>query len=210
MRIPSLTRTVGRRIPGQRALQTRQQLVGAVIELLAENPYRSVTVMQVARAAGTSPATFYEYFESVDEVVLDVVGPLADKTAEQLADFADGSWASEGVYGATRFVEAVRHAWSDHRVVMRILMAVAAENDPRFVQAYRLVTDPVVRALRSAAEPNMPSPDMCAAMAHSLVTMLASAAAHKGADSIDSYEKWARREGLSHIVYTSVTTVIAY
>ncbi|RLU82088.1 TetR family transcriptional regulator [Streptomyces griseocarneus] len=204
--MPALTRTAGRRILGQRALQTRQQLVDATIESLATNSYRNVTVMRIARAAGTSPATFYEYFESVDEVVLDAVEPLADKTAEQLADFVDGSWSSEGLFGASRFVDAVLHAWSDHRVVMRILTAGAAEDDPRFVLAYRVVTQSVFRALMSAAEPGMPP----AELAHNLVTALAAAAGHKGAASIDSYEKWARREALAHIVYASVTSTATY
>ncbi|WP_424892326.1 TetR/AcrR family transcriptional regulator [Streptomyces sp. XH2] len=206
MPTPALTRTAGHRVPGQRARQTRQRLVSVAIELLAENPYRSITVVQIARAAGISPAAFYQYFESIDDVVLDAVEAVADKTAEGLADFADGSWSSEGPFGASRLVDAVLDVWSDHQVVMRVLTAAAAENDPRFVEAYRLVTQPVLRALMSAAEPSVPSPDARAALTHGLVTMLAAAAGHQGAASIDSREKWARREGLAHIVYASVTT----
>ena len=57
------------RVPGRRGLATRQRLLDHVAEMLATSSYRDVRVVDVARKAGTSPATFYQYFADVEEAI---------------------------------------------------------------------------------------------------------------------------------------------
>src|SRR5947209_9300350 len=47
---------------GRRAQQTRRRLLDATQELLESRSIRDVRVVDIARAVGTSPATFYQYF----------------------------------------------------------------------------------------------------------------------------------------------------
>ncbi|MFM7069395.1 MAG: TetR/AcrR family transcriptional regulator, partial [Actinomycetes bacterium] len=49
------------RVPGRRGLATRQRLLDHTAALLATTSYRDLTVVDIAREAGTSPATFYQY-----------------------------------------------------------------------------------------------------------------------------------------------------
>ncbi len=51
------------RVLGQRALHTRQRLLDATVELLTHRSVRDISVVEIARKASTSPATFYQYFK---------------------------------------------------------------------------------------------------------------------------------------------------
>src|SRR5918993_854314 len=58
------------RVPGRRGRATRRRLLDQTAAMLRERSYRDVTVIEIARAAGTSPATFYQYFADVEAAVL--------------------------------------------------------------------------------------------------------------------------------------------
>ena len=64
-------RTVDGRVAGRRGQATRQKLLDCLSEMLSSSPYRDVKVIDVARKAGTSPATFYQYFPDVEGAVLE-------------------------------------------------------------------------------------------------------------------------------------------
>jgi AcrR family transcriptional regulator len=64
---------------GPRALRTRQKLLEATAKLLAQRSVRDVSVVDIARAAGTSPATFYQYFAGVIEATLWLAERAADE-----------------------------------------------------------------------------------------------------------------------------------
>src|SRR5271163_2902461 len=71
---PDVAATDGR-VPGQRGMATRRRLLLATVELLSSTPWRSVKVIDIARSAGTAPATFYQYFENVEQSI----GVLAEE-----------------------------------------------------------------------------------------------------------------------------------
>ena len=64
-----LIATTDGRVPGRRGLATRQRLLECTAELLVATPWRSIKVIDIARQAGTSPATFYQYFENVEAAI---------------------------------------------------------------------------------------------------------------------------------------------
>ncbi|MEU0021987.1 TetR/AcrR family transcriptional regulator [Streptomyces sp. NPDC048664] len=199
-----VTRTPDRRVPSQRGLQTRQKLMDATIELLATKSYRDIKVLDIAQAVGTSPATFYQYFPDIEGVVLEASRLLVKETNAALNSFEDGSWSSDGLSGATRLVDAVLDGWSDYLPLMRVLTAVAAERDPRFVKAYFAATRPIVRAL-TAATPNAEGKELV----HALVSSLTGAAGHENAGSLQGLSKRQRRRGLARLVHAAVTTADA-
>ncbi|WP_331729201.1 TetR/AcrR family transcriptional regulator (plasmid) [Streptomyces avidinii] len=207
MPTPVVTRSGDRRTPSQRGLQTRQKLMNATLELLAKRSYRDVKVANIAQAARTSPATFYQYFADVEDVVLEASQLLATQTKAALDAFEDGTWSSDGLPGATRLVDAVLDGWSGHLPVMRVLTAVAAEREPRFVEAYFAATAPVVQALTAATLPTTPD-DVRKELAHSLVSGLTAAAGHETAGSVQGLTKHQRRRGLARVVHAAVTTAV--
>ena len=54
------------RVPGRRGRATRQRLLERTREMLETTGYRDLKVIDIAREAGTSPATFYQYFADVE------------------------------------------------------------------------------------------------------------------------------------------------
>ncbi len=50
----------------------RDLILSAARKLFAEKDFRSVTVREIAKAVGVSPGTIYRYYESLDDLFLDV------------------------------------------------------------------------------------------------------------------------------------------
>ena len=65
------------RVPGRRGRATRQKLLACTAEMLRTTSYRSVKVIDIAREAGTSPATFYQYFADVEAAILVLAQEMA-------------------------------------------------------------------------------------------------------------------------------------
>ncbi len=204
-----VTRSADRRTPRQRGRETRQKLMTATIGQLAGGSYRNVTVKNIASAVNTSPATLYQYFAGVEEIVLEAAVDVARETKDALADF-DGSWSYDGLNGAARLVDAVLDVWTTHHSIVRVLTAVAAEQDPRFITAYAAITRPVTRALTYAvkqhATPGAASPADRRAMVHNLTAALTAAAAQEGAGTIGGLNQEQRRAGLVLVVHATVTS----
>jgi AcrR family transcriptional regulator len=129
---------------GPRALQTRRRLLDACNGLLAERSVREISVVEIARKAGTSPATFYQYFKDVPEAAL----RLAEEAAEEmpaLVALIDRPWAGrEGLATARILVDAFIRHWDAHRAVLRLRNLAAEEGDRRFQRARRVALTPVL------------------------------------------------------------------
>ncbi|HHU10220.1 MAG TPA: TetR family transcriptional regulator [Intrasporangiaceae bacterium] len=68
--------------------RTREAVVTALRDLLAEQPVHKVTVDQVADAAGISRRTFFNYYAGIPAVVSEVIGTHAAHVAGVIGDFS--------------------------------------------------------------------------------------------------------------------------
>jgi AcrR family transcriptional regulator len=132
------------RLLGPRALRTRQRLLDATAELLGERSVLDISVVEIARKAETSPATFYHYFKDVDEAAL----ALAEQAAEEmpaLVGLIDASWKGlEGIETARTLVRAFMEHWSEHHAVLLIRNLSADKGDRRFQKVRRDALSPVL------------------------------------------------------------------
>ncbi|MGW6602281.1 TetR/AcrR family transcriptional regulator [Streptomyces sp. NPDC055036] len=117
--------TAGRQI-GPRGLRTRRQLLACLKEVLAEYGYHATRVIDVARRARTSPATFYEYFADIDAAVLELALPAAQEGSDELLYAEAGSWWGSGRRAAGGTVDAFFTFWREHEVVLRVVDLRAA------------------------------------------------------------------------------------
>jgi AcrR family transcriptional regulator len=62
----------------------REELGRIAVRLFAEHGFDNVTVDEIAAAAGTSPRTFFRYFATKDEIVLDYERRLQERLLEAL------------------------------------------------------------------------------------------------------------------------------
>lgn len=132
---------------GPRALQTRQRLLVATEELLATQSVRDLSVVEIARRAGTSPATFYQYFKDVEEATLRLAEQAAGEMPAVL-ELIDRSWqGEEGLANARSIVDAFVRHWDAHRAVLLVRNLAADEGDDRFMKVRKETLAPVIEHL---------------------------------------------------------------
>jgi AcrR family transcriptional regulator len=184
--------TTDGRVPGQRGRATRERLLQATVDQLTSTPWRSVTVIEIARSAGTSPATFYQYFGSVEQAI----GVLAEgmvAEAAALADLVGGDWSEEGSWETALAVcEGFLGYWEANRNVFRVVDLATVEGDVHLrgvrVRALNAVTEALARVITLASPgprgpavggTSSPAGSDPMAVAGTLVAMFASVAAHR-------------------------------
>jgi AcrR family transcriptional regulator len=204
-------RAVDGRVPGRRGRATRDRLLKCTADLLEKTTYRDITVIDIASCAGTSPATFYQYFKDVNAAIAELAGDMAQE-GERLTELIEcstwrGRAASES---ALALVDGFLSLWEEHRAVLRVVDLATLEGDLRFQnvrtrllnQVTTALKDVVAAAKREGRHPRDLDPT---AQAASLVSMLAHVASHRY-----GFEFWGirlddMRRSLAGIVATGVT-----
>ena len=181
---PELIATTDGRVPGRRGRATRQRLLECTTELLVATPWRSIKVIDIARQAGTSPATFYQYFENV-EVAITVLAEELVEGAGVLAGLVDGDWSEQTSWStAVAVVEGFMDYWERNRAVFRVVELTTVEGDLRFqglrVRALNAVTVTLAHVIATNAEGSgSPAGADPMAAAGTLIAMLAQVAGHR-------------------------------
>jgi AcrR family transcriptional regulator len=179
-----LIATTDGRIPGQRGRATRQRLLECTAGLLVETPWRSIKVIDIARRAGTSPATFYQYFENVEAAITVLAEELVEGVGV-LAGVVDGDWSEEASWEtAVAVVQGFMEYWEHNRAVLRVVELTTVEGDLRFqglrVRALNAVTVTLARAIASnAGSSGSPAGADAMAAAGTLIAMLAQVSSHR-------------------------------
>jgi AcrR family transcriptional regulator len=172
-------RAVDGRVPGRRGLATRQRLLDATASLLDARPYREVRVVDIAREAGTSPATFYQYFPEVETAVLALAAGLSITGGDELERLVrDAPWAQSPDDAAQLVADGYLAFFERHRSLLSVIDLAALEGDSRFrTLRTQLLNRPAV-ALADIARSEA-SGLSAAAIGGVLSGMLAHVAAHR-------------------------------
>ncbi|MBP2052669.1 AcrR family transcriptional regulator [Streptomyces griseochromogenes] len=204
-------RTVDGRVAGRRGQATRQKLLDCLSEMLSSSPYRDVKVIDVARKAGTSPATFYQYFPDVEGAVLEVAEQMATEGAG-LTELLEGrSWAGKsGWQTAQELVDGFLEFWRRNDAILRVVDLGAAEGDKRFYKIRMKILNSVNNSLADAiaelqAKGRVDKDVNPAAIAGSLVAMLAAVAAHQKGFSSWGVKQAELKPNLALLVHLGVT-----
>ena len=182
-------RTVDGRVPGERGLATRKRLLEATHDLISEIPYRDLTVIEISRRAGTSPATFYQYFADVESAVLALAAGLAGEGGRRLRALVDeADWTDHA--DATALVAGFLDFFDRERALLRVIDLAALEGDERFRALRTRLLFGVFLALDDVADDArarmvIPEESDAGAIAGVLTSMLAHVAAHR-----PEFEAW--------------------
>ena len=171
------------RVPGRRGRATRQRLRECTAEMLRTTSYRSVKVIDIAREAGTSPATFYQYFADVEAAILVLAQEMALDGERLVRLVAEGTWKGKAGYQtALDLTDAFFDFWDQHRPVLRVVDLSTEEGDRRFrnirVRLLNAVTTELARVISALQAEGKNLGIEPLAQAGTLVTMLANVAAH--------------------------------
>jgi AcrR family transcriptional regulator len=200
-------RAVDGRVPGRRGLATRQKLIDCTIKLLASTPYRDLKVTDITRAAGTSPATLYQYFVDIEDILLAVAQQAAEE-ALQLVELISGRpWkGAAGVRSAEALVDGFLDFWRTHRPTLRVVDLLSTEGDRRFRHQRVVMLNPITRSLAAEIARQNPRDDLDPmATAGVLVGLLAQIAGHQS-----GFEAWDIhfsdvRASMIRLIYWGVT-----
>ncbi len=202
-------RTVDGRVAGRRGQATRQKLLDCLSEMLSSSPYRDVKVIDVARKAGTSPATFYQYFPDVEGAVLELAEQMAAEGAGLAGVLEDGSWIGRaGWQTAQNLVDGFLDFWRRNDALLRVVDLGAAEGDKRFARIRAKILNSVTGSLTATitelqSKGRIDKDANPAAVAGALVAMLASVASHqKGFQGVKPAEL---KPNLALLVHLGVT-----
>ncbi|MFD6433528.1 MULTISPECIES: TetR family transcriptional regulator [Streptomyces] len=204
-------RTVDGRVAGRRGQATRQKLLDCLSEMLSSSPYRDVKVIDVARKAGTSPATFYQYFPDVEGAVLEIAEQMAAEGAE-LTQLLDGrSWVGKAGWQTSQdLVEGFLDFWRKNDAILRVVDLGAAEGDKRFYKIRMKILNSVNNSLTDTvkelqAKGKVDKDISPTAMAGSLVAMLAAVASHQRGFQTWGVKQAELKPNLAMLVHLGVT-----
>jgi AcrR family transcriptional regulator len=177
--------------------------------MLAAGSYRDLRVVDVARQAGTSPATFYQYFADVEEAVLALAEEVARVGQELLVPLVEGPrWRGrEGYAAALAVVDGYLEFWADHGAVVRILDLGTTEGDNRFRQIRSRLFTRFNEALadRITQERTVGDDIDPRAIAGAMTSMLAHVADHRYGFESYGIRTADVRESMGRILFTTVT-----
>ena len=200
------------RVPGRRGRATRSRLLGCTEEMLRTGSYRDLKVVDIAREAGTSPATFYQYFPDVESAILVLADEMVSSGVERFADLVrTSSWRGRAGYeAADALAGTMLEFWDEHQSLLRVVDLATEEGDGRFANVHTRLLNDLNNALAEAAkeqqrvgkgqegiDPN--------AIAGVLVAMLAHVSAHRLGFEFWGVRAEDLRETMARLVFWSVT-----
>jgi AcrR family transcriptional regulator len=199
-------------VPGRRGRATRDRLVACTLGMLEDTSYRDLKVVDIAREAGTSPATFYQYFPDVESAIVALAEDMATDGNDRLTRIVrEGDWKGKrGYETAEAIADAYLAFWDDNAALMRVLDLTSLEGDERFrsirvrlLNEFTTALADVIADQRDAGRhPDGVDP---MAVAGVLVSMLAHVASHRAGFEGYDISTDALRSSMARIVYTSVT-----
>ncbi|MEU5401119.1 TetR family transcriptional regulator [Streptomyces sp. NPDC005963] len=204
-------RTVDGRVAGRRGQATRQKLLDCLSEMLSSSPYRDVKVIDVARKAGTSPATFYQYFPDVEGAVLEIAEETAKEGTGLTELVAGRSWAGKAAWQTSEeLVEGFLDFWRRNDAILRVVDLGAAEGDKRFNKLRMKILNSVTGSLTDAvkdlqAKGRVDKDISPAAVAGSLVAMLSAVASHQKGFTTWGVKQAELKPNLALLVHLGIT-----
>ena len=200
------------RVPGRRGQATRQKLLDCTADMLRTTSYRDLKVVDIAREAGTSPATFYQYFPDVESAILVLAEEMVATGTEQFADVVtSNTWKGKAGYdGAEALAGALLTFWEQHAPVLRVIDLATDEGDGRFANIRIHLLNDMNNALAAAAREHQKAgkgqPDIDPnAIAGVLVAMLAHVSAHRLGFEFWGVKAEDLQSTMARIVYWTIT-----
>ena len=121
----------------------REQIVGAAMRVFAEKGFRRATTREVAREAGVSEGTIYNYFEDKDALLLTILDKL-NETERRAADFEEGMAADFPGFLEQYLRRRMSLIW-ENREAFRVVLSEMLVNADLRERYLRRVVNPTMR-----------------------------------------------------------------
>jgi len=131
---------------GNKGTETRLRLMAAAWRLINKRSPLSVTAAAIAKEAGTAGATFYVYFNDVE----DILWAACNSVAQDITDlFADDSILRDDARlekDALAFVKAYAEIWTRHGPLLLYRNLESDRGNTRFNQLVLRIAMPILKA----------------------------------------------------------------
>lgn len=132
---------------GRKGKETRRALMEATNRLLAVSSPMSLSALAISAEAKTSPATFYVYFDNVEEVLWTICEAISEEASTLFPsdDFlrVDSRLEEE----ALAFVRGYAEIWAQHGPLLLYRNMEADRGNKRFNQLFLRISLPILEAL---------------------------------------------------------------
>lgn len=167
---------LGQRL-GRKGRVTRERILSATAELLAESADTPISLSAVARRASLGMTSLYLYFSDLTELLLAVLKPIMEQGGEPggYIDLLREYWPDDQIEARCRaFLEAYYAFWTKHSRVLHLRNSMADQYDERMIGARVRSARPMIVHLRAqlvARSGTVPSP-LADNMASVLITAI--------------------------------------
>ena len=158
----------------RRVQRTRQLLKDAVVSLLVEKPYDSITIQNIIDRANVGRSTFYAHYQDKDDLLLssieEVVHSLV-RGVENSSAAADGEGESGRILST---LPIFRHAQEQHRLHKAMVAGRGIDVITSTIQAHlsRHIQELIEQRLPAGQTPAVPPAVIAIYLAGALMTLL--------------------------------------
>lgn len=186
---------------GRKGRDTRDRIIAAAHEILAEHPGTALTLSEVARRSTLRMGSLYLYFADLTELVLAMLEPVMATAEEAYIGLVRTRW-SDNELGerAYEFVCAYHQFWVQHSNLLHLRNSMSDGNDERMMIHRIRSAQPVMRLMVEQMDGDLTKPESPAfSMATALMTGLervATVTTDASLSAITREPVWERRANL--------------
>lgn len=132
---------------GNKGHETRLRLMAAARRLINKSSPLNLTAAAIAKEAGTAGATFYVYFDDVEDILWALCDSIAQDTTNLFADDSILRVDERLEQDALAFVKAYADIWTRHGPLLLYRNLESDRGNPRFYALMLRISLPILRGL---------------------------------------------------------------
>lgn len=160
-------------LQGRKGKETRRALMAAARRLLDLVSPLSISAAAISKEAGTSPATFYVYFDNVEDILWALCEAISEDTSELFPEHAFLRIDERLEEDASAFVRGYRDIWSRHGPLLQYRNMEADRGNTRFNQLVLRIALPILEGLTTRIVEREPAISRSEANAEAVVMVAA-------------------------------------
>ena len=159
---------------GRKGRETRDRIIAAAQEILAEDHGAAITLSEVARRASLRMGSLYLYFADLTELMLALLEPVFETAETEFVGLLRTRWPDEELGArAHAFVHAYHGFWVKHTRLLHLRNSLSDQRDERMMLQRVRSTQPLLRLLIEQMDGDLTKPGTPAfSMATALMTGL--------------------------------------
>jgi len=132
---------------GKKGSETRKRLLDATFVLLDQKRLKEIRSAEISTIAQAAPSTFYLYFQSVEDAVLELIKEL-DQSNQHVTEPLHEEWNTDNCYNnAFRFISRFITYWDENYSALRVRNLAADEKEAAFAKARLASLNPTIQRI---------------------------------------------------------------